>query len=75
MLKDAPVAIPTALTHYTRRSLQVFKEAGGKGGVVARLQADTPVTVIASARGWAHIARDGKALGHVQERGLKKFAQ
>src|SRR5262245_50917525 len=75
VLLDAPVTMPTRLTHYTRRALPVFKEAGGRGGVVLQLKRDTPVTVVKIERGWAHIARDSKALGYVQERGLQEFAQ
>jgi hypothetical protein len=75
VLKDLPAKIPTAPTHVNPEALQVFKDASGKGGVVLQLEPFTPVTVVESVRGWAHIARDGKALGYVPERGLKKFAQ
>jgi hypothetical protein len=73
VLKDLPPPIPTQPTHVNPKALQVFKDAGGKGGVVLRLQPFTSVTVIKSERGWAHIGRDGKALGYVPEGQLKKL--
>ena len=51
VLKDAPILIPTAPTHITRVPLRVFKEAGGKGGVVQRLKGSALVRVVKSERG------------------------
>jgi WD40 repeat protein len=73
VLKDAPPPIPTKGTHVNLSRLDVFRQTGGKGGVVLRLQPLTSVAIIRSERGWAHIARDGKALGYVRERQLKKL--
>jgi WD domain, G-beta repeat len=76
VLKDLPVLMtPTAPTHINPKVIRVFKDSGGKGGVTVQLQPFTPVAVVSSARGWAQVARDGKILGHVQERGLRKLAQ
>ncbi len=72
VLKDAPILIPIAPTHITRVPLAVFKEAGGKGGVVQQLKRNVLVRVVKSERGWAQIARDGKALGFVPDRQLQK---
>ena len=73
VLKDAPPPIPTQPTHINLKALSVFKDAGGKGGVVLQLQPYTSVTVIKSERGWAHIGRHGKSLGYVPEGQLKKL--
>jgi WD40 repeat protein len=76
VLKDLPaLMIPTAPTHINPKVIRVFKDSGGKGGVTLQLQPFTPVAVVRSAGGWAQIARDGKILGYVQERGLQKLAQ
>ena len=73
VLKDGPILIPTAPTHMNLAVLKIFKEPGGKGGVVLTLQPLTSITLIKSERGWAHIARDGKALGYVSETKLKRL--
>jgi WD40 repeat protein len=73
VLKDAPLVVSTTPTHVNPEPLEVFKEAGGKGGMVLQLQSFSSVTVITSEGGWAHIGRDGKALGYVRERQLKKL--
>ena len=72
-LATATVAIPTTPTHVNTELLRVFKEAGGKGGVVLSLPPFTTVTLLKSERGWAHIAQDGKALGYVAEAKLKRL--
>jgi hypothetical protein len=69
-----PVAIPAAPTHVNTDLLRVFKEAGGKGGVVLRLPPFTTVTLLKSERGWAQIAQDGRALGYVPEAKLNRLA-
>ncbi len=72
MLKGPAAPIPIAPTHITREALKVFKDAGGKGGVVQQLDRFTLVTLVKSERGWAQIAREGKALGYVPESKLQK---
>ena len=69
------LAIPAAPTHVNTELLKVFKQHGGKGGVALQLPPFTTVTLIKSERGWAHVARDGKALGYVPEVKLQKLAQ
>jgi hypothetical protein len=73
VLKELAPQISTAATHVNLARLKVFKEPGGKGGVVLQLQPLTSITLIKSERGWAHIGRDGKALGYVRERQLSKL--
>ena len=70
----ATVAIPTAPTHVNTELLRVFKETGGKGGVILQLPPFTAVALLKSERGWGHIAQDGKALGYVPEAKLKRLA-
>jgi hypothetical protein len=53
--------------------LQIFKEAGGLGGVVQQLAPFTSITLVKSERGWALIARDGKRLGYAAEAKLHKL--
>lgn len=72
VLKGPAAPIPIAPTHITREALKVFKDAGGKGGVVQQLDRFTLVTLVKSERGWAQIAREGKALGYVPESKLQK---
>jgi hypothetical protein len=74
VLTGAPMLISTTPTHVNTALLKVFKEVGGKGGVVQQLPPFTPVTLVKRERGWAHIARDGKALGYVPEGKLQKLA-
>jgi hypothetical protein len=38
-------AIPTQSSHVNLETLQVFKDVGGKGGVVLQLQPYTPLTL------------------------------
>ena len=73
VVKHLPAPIPTAPTHTTTGALKVYKEAGGKGGVVHELKRNAGVTLLKSDRGWAHIARDGKALGYVPAGRLQKL--
>jgi WD40 repeat protein len=72
VLKNPPAPLPTAPTHITKEALKVFKDAGGRGGVVQQLDRFTLVTLVKSERGWAQIARDGKSLGYVPESKLQK---
>ena len=72
---DTAISVPTAPTHVNTELLRVFKEPGGKGGVVLQLPPFTTVTLLKSERGWAHIGREGKALGYVPEAKLQKLAQ
>jgi WD40 repeat protein len=73
VLKDAPLVISTTPTHFTTGRVAVFKEAGGKGGVVLWLPRRSAVTVVEAKGGWAHIGRKGGALGYVRERQLEKL--
>jgi len=72
VLKDLPAPIATTPTHITKEALKVFKAAGGSGGVVQQLDRFTLVTLVKSERGWAQIAREGKALGYVPESKLQR---
>jgi WD40 repeat protein len=65
--------IPIRPTHVSAELLQVFKEAGGSGGIVRQLPPFTTVTLVKSDRGWVLIARDGEALGYVAETKLHKL--
>jgi hypothetical protein len=47
VLKGLPPQIPTTATHVNLARLKVFKEAGGKGGVILQLQPLTSVTLCA----------------------------
>ena len=53
--------------------MQIFKEAGGTGGIVQQLPPFTTVTLVKSDHGWVLIARDGKVLGYVAEAKLHKL--
>jgi hypothetical protein len=64
--------ISTRPTHVTKELLPVFKEAGGAGVVVQELPPFAVVTLVRTERGWALIARDGKALGYVAESKLQE---
>ncbi len=67
------IIIPIKPTHVSTELLQIFKEAGGAGGIVQQLPPFTTVTLVKSERGWVLIARDGKALGYVAEAKLHKL--
>ena len=67
------IVIPVRPTHVSTELLQIFKEAGGSGGIVQQLPPFTTVTLVKSDRGWGLIARDGKALGYVAETKLHKL--
>ena len=71
--QDEPVIIPIKPTHVSTEHLQIFKEAGGLGGVVQQLAPFTSITLVKSERGWALIARDGKPLGYAAEAKLHKL--
>jgi WD40 repeat protein len=75
VLKAAMTPVPAKPTHIDTEPLEVFREAGGAGGVVQELIPFTPVALVKSERGWAHIARDGKVLGYVPEDKLRRLAQ
>jgi Caspase domain/WD domain, G-beta repeat len=70
---DDAIIIPVKPTHVNTELLQIFKEAGGAGGVVQRLPPFTTVTLVKSDGRWVLIARDGKALGYVAEAKLHKL--
>ena len=67
------IIIPIKPTHVSAELLQVFKEAGGNGGIVQQLPPFTTVTMVKADRGWVLIARDGQALGYVAEAKLHKL--
>ena len=67
------IIIPIKPTHVSTELLQVFKEAGGAGGIVQQLPPFTTVTLVKSDGGWVLIARDGKALGYAAEAKLHKL--
>jgi uncharacterized caspase-like protein len=71
--QDDAIIIPVRPTHVSTELLLVFKEAGGAGGVVHQLAPFSTVTLMKSDRGWALIARDGKALGYAAEAKLHKL--
>lgn len=68
-----PTIIPVRPTHVSTELLQIFKGAGGTGGIVQQLPPFTTVTLVRSERGWVLIARDGKALGYAAEAKLHKL--
>jgi hypothetical protein len=70
---DDAVVIPLKPTHVNTEVVQVFKEAGGNGGVVEQLPAFSTVALVKSDHGWVLIARDGKAVGYVAEAKLHKL--
>jgi WD40 repeat protein len=70
---DDAVVVPVKPTHVNTELVQVFKEAGGSGGVVEQLPAFSTVALVKSDHGWVLIARDGKALGYVAEAKLHKL--
>lgn len=74
ILKET-LAISATPTHVNPETLRVFKNAGGKDGVVLHLPPFTPVTLIETKGGWGHIARAGTVLGYVPEGRLRKLAQ
>jgi hypothetical protein len=58
--------IPTRPTHVSLLELlEVFKEAGGKGGVVHKLPRGTLLTHVRTEDGWMLLAKDGKELGYI----------
>jgi WD40 repeat protein len=67
------IIIPVKPTHVSTELLQVFKAAGGAGGIVQQLPPFTTVTLVKSDGRWVLIARDGKALGYVAEAKLHKL--
>ena len=68
-----PMIISTKPTHVNTDPLRVFKEAGDRGAVVTELPPFSTVTLVKSEQGWVLIAKDGKALGYVAERTLRKL--
>jgi WD40 repeat protein len=70
---DDAVVIPVKPTHVNTEVVQVFKEAGGNGGVVEQLPAFSTVALVKSDHGWVLVARDGKAVGYVAEAKLHKL--
>jgi hypothetical protein len=72
-VSDDSVVIPVKPTHVNTELVQVFKEAGGNGGVVEQLPAFSTVALVKSDHGWVLIARDGKPLGYVAEAKLHKL--
>ena len=65
--------ISTRPTHVNVELLQIFKEAGGAGGVVRLLPPFTTVTLVKGEQGWLLIARDGKLLGYAAEAKLNRL--
>jgi caspase domain-containing protein/WD40 domain-containing protein len=70
---DDAIIIPVKPTHVSTELLQIFKEAGGAGGIVQQLPPFTTVTLVKSDGGWVLIARDGKALGYAAKAKLHKL--
>ena len=70
---DDAIIIPVKPTHVSTELLQIFKEAGGAGGIVQQLAPFTTVTLVKSDGGWVLIARDGKALGYAAAAKLHKL--
>jgi hypothetical protein len=68
---DDAIIIPVKPTHVSTELLQIFKEAGGAGGIVQQLPPFTTVTLVKSDGRWVLIARDGKALGYAAEAKLQ----
>ena len=71
--QDDAIIIPIKPTHVSTELLQIFKAAGGSGGIIQQLPPFTTVTAVRSERGWVLIARDGRALGYVAEGKLHKL--
>jgi hypothetical protein len=67
------IIVPTKATHVSIELLEIFKDAGGKGGVVRQLPPFSAVTLVRTEQGWVLIARDGKVLGYVAEGKLQKL--
>jgi hypothetical protein len=70
---DDAIIIPVKPTHVSTELLQIFKEAGGAGGIVQQLPPFTTVTLVKSDGRWVLIARDGKALGYAAQAKLHKL--
>ena len=67
------IIVPVKPTHVNSEALQIFKAAGGSGGIVQQLPPFTTVTLVKNERGWVLIARDGKVLGYAAEAKLHKL--
>ena len=67
------IIVPVKPTHVNSEALQIFKTAGGSGGIVHQLPPFTTVTLVKNERGWVLIARDGKVLGYAAEAKLHKL--
>jgi hypothetical protein len=59
------IIISSKPTHVNSEVLQIFKEAGGEGGVVQELPPYTTLTLVKTDEGWALVAKGGKAIGYV----------
>ena len=58
-------AISKKPTHMVIKQSDLFKEAGGVKPVARKLKPGTMITLVRTEKGWALVARDGKALGYV----------
>jgi hypothetical protein len=74
VLKDAPAPIPEKPTHVNTEQLTVFKEATCEGAVLQQLEPFTPLALVEAKRGCAQVAADGKVIGYVPQRNLRKLA-
>lgn len=59
--------VPTKPTHVALELLKVFKDAGNAGEMVLELKPGTTFAIVKTENGWSLIARDGKAIGYVEE--------
>ncbi|MBL8847421.1 MAG: hypothetical protein JNN24_16785 [Hyphomicrobium zavarzinii] len=66
-------AIPEKPTHVALEAVQVFKDAGPAGEAVLELKPGMTFAVIKTENGWSLIARDGKAIGYVEEAKAQKL--
>jgi hypothetical protein len=62
--------IPSKPTHVVIASVDMYAKAEASGAVVTQLPPGTQVRLVETKDGWTLIARDGIALGYIDEKYL-----